>query len=123
MNENGVVAPAPRTRPEPRVEMVRLVGESAHIGDAHVQQVPGIVGGVGEPAAERLARFDHHDFVVRRVEPPREMRRREDPGRAAADDREFAWRLHTVYYYYRQTESVLVKSAAASRRFTGSRRI
>jgi len=88
-------------RAEPRDEVVRLAGECAHIGDAHIEEVPGIVGGVRQPAAKRLARLDHHDFVVRRVEPPREMRRHEDPRRAAADDRDSHGLLHTLYHYCR----------------------
>jgi hypothetical protein len=77
--------------------VVRLVSECAHVGDAHAQQVPGIVGGIGEPPAERLARLDHNDFVVRRVEPPREMGRREDSRRAAADDRDSHGFLRSIY--------------------------
>jgi len=32
-------------RAQPCVKVVRLVGECAHVGDAHVEEVPGIVGG------------------------------------------------------------------------------
>ena len=73
---------------QPLVQMVRLVGESAHVGDANVQQMARVVGRVGDAAAERsaFAGIDDDDLCRCNAEAPREMRRRQNPSRPAAYD-------------------------------------
>src|SRR5215472_13937762 len=49
---------------EPVEEIVRPIGKGAHIARPDIEQVPGIAGGIGEPAAELGAALDQIDLVL-----------------------------------------------------------
>ena len=73
---------------QPFVQMVRLVGEGAHISDANVQQMAGVVGRIGDAAAKRFAfaGIDDNDVSRRNAEASREMRRHQNSCRSTAHD-------------------------------------
>jgi hypothetical protein len=67
--------------------MVRLIGEGAHVGDAHVEQMARVAGRVGQTPANVPAGFDEQDLGSPRIEPPREVNRRQRARGPAPDNR------------------------------------
>jgi len=49
---------------DPVEEVIRTIGEGAHIVGTDVQEMPGIAGGIGQAAAELRAALDEIDVVV-----------------------------------------------------------
>ena len=70
---------------EPSAEMQGVVGKGAHIGGAHVQQMPGLRRRVGHAAADHRPLLDqrHADIVVVVAQ---EMAGEQHAARSAADD-------------------------------------
>ena len=64
---------------------MRAVGKPAHVVDAGVQQVVGVGGRIGDPAAQHVAPLDDGDAKPS-VRPRQEMRGHHHPARTAADD-------------------------------------
>ena len=69
---------------EPADEMVRLVGERAHVLRAHVDEVARIVGAVGEARADPVAALDQIDPLAR-IAAPEQVDRGHDAAEAGAD--------------------------------------
>jgi hypothetical protein len=66
------------------MQVVWAIGERAHIGNADVEQVPGIGCRISDPAADGLARFNQHG-VCPAAHAPREVKRRQRACRSAPD--------------------------------------
>ncbi len=74
----------PAHRVEPVLEMRGPVGERAHVGGAHVQQMPGVAGGVGRAAGEFVALAQQYGLVERHL--LGQVQRHHRAGKAGADD-------------------------------------
>ena len=72
-------------RDQPAPEMIGIVGEAAHIGGAHVEEMAGIVGRIGEAATEIGAPLDDRDRDSPGIA-AQEMGRHQRAAGAAADD-------------------------------------
>ena len=70
---------------QPVEEMIRLIGERAHIARAHVQEMMGIAGRIGEAATEARAALDEIDAIVGRGA-AQQMDRQQRSAEAGTDD-------------------------------------
>ena len=74
-------------RGEPALEMRGIVGERAHVGGAHIEQMAGLRRRVGHAATDRLALLDQRDADLV-VVLAQEMAGEQHSARSAADDDE-----------------------------------
>jgi hypothetical protein len=71
---------------QPLMQVVRLVGERAHIGNPHIEQVLGIGCGISYAATDGVARLNQYNVRLTLAEAPRDMNRRQCACRAAPDN-------------------------------------
>ena len=64
-----------------------LIGERALIGNAHVEQAPGIRRRISDPAANGPIGFNRHDVRLVAADAPRDVERRQRACRPAANNR------------------------------------
>ncbi len=74
---------------QPIDEVIGFVREGAHIAGAHIQQVIGIAGRIGEACPESPSLLDQEDAVLV-VAAPQQMQRQKRAGEAGADDADAA---------------------------------
>ena len=55
--------PALAFAPQPFEQMIRLIGEGAHVADAHIEEMPRIICGVRKTATDRFRRLDDNDVA------------------------------------------------------------
>jgi hypothetical protein len=70
---------------QPSEQMIGLIGEGAHVGDPHIEQMPRVIRDIGKATANLSRRLDHNNFGRVVAQSAGEMQRSERAGCTTAD--------------------------------------